>query len=64
MDRKQYYRQLCAAGCIVLGAFLLIEHLFRWGGFDFNDLIGHEYYGLALMIIGFIVGGINGKRDI
>jgi len=32
----------------------MLEHLFQWGGFD--PELGHEWYGLALIIIGMIIG--------
>jgi len=40
---------------IIVGATLLIEHLYVWGGFDFWDFLGHEWYGLIMIIIGFIL---------
>lgn len=48
-----YYRKLVSAGLIVLGSFLMLEHLFQFGGFDLFDFIGHEYYGLGLILLGF-----------
>ena len=41
---------------VLIGAFLFFEHYFiwdRWDAFDF--LIGHEYWGLYLMVIGFLI---------
>ncbi len=40
---------------IVSGAFLMIEHLFMYEGFDLLDFVGHEYYGLGMIIIGFLI---------
>ena len=48
-----YYRKLVSASLIVLGSFLMLEHLFQFGGFDLLDFIGHEYYGLGMIILGF-----------
>ena len=45
-----YYKKLIGAGMIVLGAFLMLEHLFQFGGFDMLDFIGHEYYGVGLIL--------------
>ena len=39
---------------IVGGSFLLMEHLFAFGGFDI-ELLGHEYYGIILIVIGFLL---------
>jgi len=52
---KPYYKKLISAGLIILGAFLMLEHLFMFGGFDLLDFIGHEYYGLAMIIAGFLL---------
>ena len=39
---------------MVLGAFLLAEHVYRFG-FEFYDIIGHEYLGLALILGGALM---------
>ena len=36
------------------GGFLLLEHLFVFGCYDI-EVLGHEYYGLALIIFGFLL---------
>ena len=33
----------------------MIEHLFTYEGFDLLDFVGHEYYGLGMIIIGFLI---------
>ncbi len=50
-----YYKKLVSAGLIVLGSFLMLEHLFEFGGFDLLDFIGHEYYGLGMVMAGFLL---------
>lgn len=50
-----YYRKIVSGFLIVGGSFLLLEHLFTFGCFDLLDFIGHEYYGLAMIITGFLV---------
>lgn len=47
-----YVRRLFGTAMVVLGAFLLGEHIYHFG-FEFYDIIGHEYLGL-----GFILAGI------
>jgi len=39
---------------IVGGVFLILEHLFNFGGFDI-ELLGHEYYGIGMIIVGFLL---------
>ena len=36
------------------GSFLLIEHLFNFGGFDL-EFIGHEVIGLILIGLAFVI---------
>ena len=50
-----YYRKLTSGLLIVGGAFLMLEHLFTYGGFDLLDFIGHEYYGFGMIIAGFLL---------
>ncbi len=50
----KYYKKLVSGFLIIGGSFLLLEHLFQFGGFDI-ELLGHEYYGLAMIIIAFLL---------
>ena len=50
-----YYKKITSGAMIVVGSFLLIEHLFTFDGFDLLDFVGHEYYGLGLIIGGFLL---------
>ena len=50
----RYIRKLLGGVCIVSGGFLLMEHLFVFGCYDI-EVLGHEYYGLALIIFGFLL---------
>jgi len=49
-----YYKKLISGLFIVGGGFLLIEHLFSFGGFDI-EILGHEYYGIGMIILGFLL---------
>ncbi len=49
-----YIRRLCGTALVVLGAFFLGEHIYRFG-FEFYDIIGHEYLGLALILAGCLL---------
>ena len=59
-ELKPYYAKLAGASLIITGSFLLLEHLFMFEGFDLLDFIGHEYYGLGMIAVGF---AINIKWD-
>jgi hypothetical protein len=50
-----YIKTLFSAISIIAGTFLLLEHLFMFNGFDLFDFIGHEYYGIFLIVLGFII---------
>lgn len=50
-----YYKKLTSGLLIVGGAFLMLEHLFTYDGFDLLDFFGHEYYGIGMIIIGFLL---------
>ena len=47
-------KKLISFSSILVGAGLLLEHLFSWGGFDI-EIIGHEYLGLGLIVFGFLL---------
>lgn len=51
----KYYRRLLSMLLIVGGTSLMLEHLFRFEGFDLLDFAGHEYYGLGLIVVGFLI---------
>ena len=47
----RYYKTLITGSLFAAGNFLLYEHLFRYGGFDI-EILGHEWYGLAMITLG------------
>ena len=49
-----YYKKIVSGLLIVGGGFLILEHLFNFGGFDI-ELLGHEWYGLALILSGLLL---------
>ena len=57
----KYWLQTAALSQIVLGSFLLIEHIYTWGGCD--PTFGHEWYGLILVITGIITSLFSRKED-
>ena len=59
---KSYSKNLWGIALILLGSFLLIEHIWTWSEVAFWDFIGHEWLGLALVIIGTIIN-TNWSKD-
>ena len=50
----KYYKKLVGGLLILGGGFLLLEHLFNFGGFDI-EILGHEFYGIAMIVIGYLL---------
>lgn len=53
-------KKLLGGVMLISGIFLLIEHLFTHGGYDI-ELLGHEWYGIAL-ILGAVLLNIKYKQ--
>lgn len=53
-DEKAYWRWLISGLCLVSGMFLLFEHYWTKHHFDL-ELLGHETYGLLLILAGYII---------
>lgn len=50
----EYAKKLISGMFIVSGSFLILEHLFNFGGFDI-EILGHEYTGLILIGLAFLL---------
>ncbi len=49
-----YVRRMFGAGLVLSGAYFLAEHIYNFG-FEFYDIIGHEYLGLGLILAGVLL---------
>jgi hypothetical protein len=49
-----YVRRLASVSIILPGAFLLCEHVYRYG-LDFHDPLGHDWLGLGMIIVGALL---------
>lgn len=47
-------KKLIGLAFFVSGIALLIEHLYTHGGFDI-EVLGHEFYGIALIVIAILI---------
>lgn len=52
---KEYCKKPISATLIGGGSCLILEHLFTYDGFDLLDFWGHEYLGLGMIIVGFLL---------
>ena len=50
----KYYKWLASGVLLVVGFFLIMEHFVRYGGFDI-EVLGHEWYGLGLIILAMLL---------
>ena len=55
LEFYKYCKKPISAALIMGGGGLILEHLFEFGKFDLLDFWGHEYVGLGLIIIGFLL---------
>lgn len=62
--KKKYLKNLSGIFSIMVGAGLIIEHIYMWGEFSFYDLIGHEWLGFVLIIVGIILNLNFSKKNL
>jgi hypothetical protein len=56
-----YHLSLVSGLLILAGAVLMVEHVLRYGYLEF-ELLGHETYGLIMVIAGAILGYISFRQ--
>jgi len=61
MTTISYNLRLAAVTSAGAGSILLCEHLYQYG-FEPTDIIGHEWYGVLLIIAGIIMGVIARQK--
>jgi len=57
-----YYKSLSALVLVAGGAVLLLEHIARYGMTEFGDIMGHETYGIIMIIAGFLLVAKRRKK--
>ena len=55
ISKIKYIKNLAGVFMVGGGSFLIMEHIWSWGSFDFFDIIGHDWLGLLMIIIGIIL---------
>jgi len=58
---KKEWKRLGSIITIGAGAFLIIEHIWTYGGIDLWDLLGHEWIGILLIIAGILTANRWGR---
>ena len=56
-----YHLSLISGLLILVGAVLMVEHVLRYGYLEFEPL-GHETYGLIMVIVGAILGDVSFRQ--
>lgn len=51
---KPYWHKMVSCLLVVSGSFLILEHMYHFGGVDI-ELLGHEWLGLAMIILAFLL---------
>ncbi len=54
MKIPAYYRKLLSLCFLLVGSFLMGEHIYNYG-FDIGDLLGHETYGFVMIILAILI---------
>jgi len=52
---KKETKKLIGMSSIILGSFLILEHIYTYGGIDLLDILGHEWLGIIFILIGILV---------
>lgn len=63
-DKKKYTKNLFGMGSIIIGAGLIVEHIYMWGAVSFYDFIGHEWLGFILIIVGIVLNLDLSKKSL
>ena len=61
-NKKKYGKNLWGILSILAGTFLIIEHIWNFGEFEFLDFIGHEWLGFILILFGILIN-TNFKKE-
>lgn len=49
---KKEWKKLGSMSLIIVGTFLLLEHIYTYGFITLKDFLGHEWFGIILIICG------------
>ena len=58
---KKEFKKLGSMILIGVGSFLIIEHIYSYGGIDLWDILGHEWMGIVLIVAGVLTANRWGR---
>ena len=60
---KTEWKKLGSMSLIIIGAFLLLEHIYTYGFITLMDFLGHEWFGIILIVAGLLVANKSWVGD-
>lgn len=51
---KTEWKKLGSISLIIVGVFLIVEHIYTYGGIEFLDILGHEWFGILFIVAGLL----------
>ena len=62
---KREFKKLGSISLILVGGFLIIEHIYTYARIDLLDILGHEWFGILFIVAGLLLannwGGMTFK---
>jgi hypothetical protein len=58
---KKEFKKLGSIILILIGTFLIVEHIYTHGGIDLWDLLGHETFGIIFLVCGLLTANRWGR---
>jgi len=52
---KKESKKLGSISLILVGSFLIIEHIYTYGGIHLLDILGHEWLGILFIVLGLLL---------
>jgi len=52
---KKEFKKLAGMSLVIVGSFLILEHIYTYGSISLLDFFGHEWFGIILIVIGLII---------
>ena len=61
---KKEWKKLSSISFILVGTFLIIEHIYTYGYITLGDFLGHEWFGILAIISGILIANIKWNKKL
>ena len=61
---KREWKKLGSISLILVGTFLLIEHIYTYGYITLGDFLGHEWFGIILIFAPIFFANIKWNKEL